>query len=189
VANISPEAVQSEAHRCLNCGCDGVNPSDIAPALVALNAQIITTKRSIPAGDFWVADKGLKPTLLDHDEIIVEIQIPQPSTGLRSAFLKFAMRKSIDFPIVNCASALEIQNGIVTAARICLNAVYSNPYRAFKAEAAIIGQTIDEARAEAAGTAAVAEALPLPDNKFKIQIARTLVKRTILACSAEVKQA
>jgi xanthine dehydrogenase YagS FAD-binding subunit len=61
--------------------------------------------------------------------------------------------------------------------------VYSNPYRATKAEEAIKGKPIDEANAEAAGTAAVSDAVPLPYNRFKIQIAKTLVKRTILACN------
>jgi CO/xanthine dehydrogenase FAD-binding subunit len=175
--------VEKEANRCLNCGCDGVNPSDMAPALIALDAKIVTTKRTIKAEDFWVADRGLKPTLLENDEIITEIQIPRPMADVKSAFLKFAMRKSIDFPIVNCAAAIESADGVVRSARICLNAVYSNPYRAIKAELAIRGKSINEDNAEAAGIAAVSDAIPLPYNKFKIQIAKTLVKRTILACN------
>ena len=89
--------------------------------------------------------------MLENDEIITEIQIPKPSAGVKSAFIKFAMRKSIDFPIVNCAAAIESEGGVVKSARICLNAVYSNPYRATKAEEAIKGKAIDEATAEAAG--------------------------------------
>ena len=176
------KAIDTEARRCFNCGCDGVNPSDIAPALVVLNATIITTKRNIRAEKFWVADKGLKPTVLENDEIIIEIRIPRPAAGVKSSFLKFAMRKSIDFPIVNCAAAIASRNGVVRSARICLNAVYNNPYRVTKAEDIIKGKSIDEANADAAGTAAVSDAVPLPYNKFKIQIAKTLVKRAILAC-------
>jgi NADPH-dependent glutamate synthase beta subunit-like oxidoreductase len=176
------KAVEMEAGRCFNCGCDGVNPSDIAPALVVLNATIVTTKREIKAENFWAADKGLKPTVLENDEIIIEILIPRPASGIRSSFLKFAMRKSIDFPIVNCAAAVESRNGVVKSSRICLNAVYNNPYRVTKAEDILEGKPIDEANAEAAGTAAVSDAVPLPYNKFKIQIAKTLVKRAILAC-------
>jgi xanthine dehydrogenase YagS FAD-binding subunit len=73
-------------------------------------------------------------------------------------------------------------------ARICLNAVYNTPYRATKAEDAIKGKTIDDTTAEAAGTAAVSGAIPMsangsnPGNKWKVQVAKTLVKRTILAC-------
>jgi xanthine dehydrogenase YagS FAD-binding subunit len=67
-------------------------------------------------------------------------------------------------------------------AKICLNAVYNKPYRATKAENAIKGKTIDEASAEAAGLVAVSDAIGLDYNKYKIQIAKTMVKRAILAC-------
>ena len=60
--------------------------------------------------------------------------------------------------------------------------MYSNPYRVTKAEDAIKGKPIDEANAEAAGAAAVSDAIALPYNKYKIQIAKTMVKRAILAC-------
>ncbi len=155
-------------------GCMAVNPSDTAPALVALNAKIVTSKRTINAEDFWEV-KILGATVLDDDEIVTEIQVPEFSG--KSAFIKFALRKSIDFPIVNCATA--ISNG---TARICLNAVFGNPYRATKAEESIAGKTIDEANAEAAGVAAASGSMALTMNKYKIQIAKTLVKRTILAC-------
>jgi xanthine dehydrogenase YagS FAD-binding subunit len=98
------------------------------------------------------------------------------------------MRKSIDFAIVNCAAAVESKGGIVKSARICLNAVYSNPYRVIQAEEAIKGKPINEANAEAAGDAAVTNAVALPYNRFKIQIAKTLVKRTILACDGVQNQ-
>jgi NADPH-dependent glutamate synthase beta subunit-like oxidoreductase len=182
VLGLDLNAVEIEAKRCFNCGCEGVNPSDMAPALVALDAQIVTTKRTIKADEFWAADKVIKSTILEDDEIITEIRIPKPKGGAKSAFIKFAMRRSIDFPIVNCAAVIESTGGVVKSARICLNAVYSNPYRVTKAEDAITGKSIDEASAEAAGVAAVSDATALPYNKFKIQIAKTLVKRVVLAC-------
>ncbi len=182
VPGLERGAVEAEAQRCLNCGCDGVNPSDIAPALVALDARIVTSRRTIPIDQFWAADRGLKSSVLDDDEIITEIRIPEQAEGARSAFIKFAIRKSIDFPIVNCAAAIEREGGVVKTARICLNAVYSNPYRAAEAEEVMKGKPIDEAAAEAAGEAAVYGAVALPYNKFKIQIAKTMVKRAILGC-------
>ena len=159
-------------------GCFAVNPSDTAPALVALDAKVVTSKRTVGIEEFMTGD-GTKTTVLGDDEIVTEIQIPEPASGTKSAFVKFALRKSIDFPIVNCAAAI---NG--GAARICLNAVYNNPYRATAAEEAIAGKTIDETNAEAAGEAAVKGAMAIPggNNKYKIQIAKTLVKRTLLAC-------
>ena len=121
-----------------------------------------------------------RTTVLDDDEIVIEIQIPTPVDGIKSAFSKFALRKSIDFPIVNCAAMITGSTGKVSAARICLNAVYVKPYRGIKAEEAIIGKEINNASAEAAGSAAVSDAKPLNDNAYMVQLAKILVKRTIL---------
>ncbi len=158
-------------------GCIAVHPSDTAPALIALDAKIVTSKRTLAAQDFFDV-KVPGNTVLDTDEIVTEIQIPAPAAGTKSAFLKFALRKAIDFPIVNCAAV--VSGG---KARICLNAVAPKPYRATKAEEAIAGKAINEANAEAAGAAAVTGAVPLEANKYKVQIAKTLVKRTLLACA------
>jgi len=157
--------------------CMAVNPSDTAPALVALNAKIVTSKKTINAEEFW-AVKIPRSTVLDNDEIVTEVQVPGPASGVKSAFVKFALRSSIDFPIVNCAAA--IGGG---TARICLNAVFNKPYRATKAEESITGKTIDGASAQAAGTAAVTGATALAMNKWKIQVAAGMVKKAILACA------
>jgi xanthine dehydrogenase YagS FAD-binding subunit len=157
--------------------CMAVNPSDTAPALVALNAKIVTSKKTINAEEFW-AVKIPRSTVLDNDEIVTEIQVPGPASGVQSAFVKFALRSSIDFPIVNCAAA--IGGG---TARICLNAVFNKPYRATKAEESIAGKTIDMASALAAGTAAVTGANAMTMNKWKIQVAAGMVKKAILACA------
>ncbi len=163
-------------------GCFAVHPSDTAPALVALDAKIVTSSRTIDAEKFFEV-KPIKTTVLKADEIVTAIQIPEPPAGSASAFLKFALRRSIDFPIVNCAVMLTRKDGKVSAARICLNAVHVIPYRAVKAEQVITGRALDEAAAEEAGAAAVAEARPLEHNKYMVAVARTLVKRTLLACA------
>ena len=155
--------------------CIAVNISDTAPALIALNAKIVTTARTIEAEQFFDV-KIPSNTVLAGGEVIREIQVPAPPAGAKSAFLKFAIRKSIDFPIVNCA--VMVGGG---APRIALNAVAPKPYRATKAEAAIAGKLINEANAAAAGAAAVEDAKPLPATKYKVQIAKTLVKRALLA--------
>ena len=155
--------------------CIAVHPSDIAPALIALNAKVVTTARTIPAENFWDVKVPVS-TVLAPGEIVTEIQIPAPPAGAKSAFMKFAIRKSIDFPIVNCA--VLVGGG---APRIALNAVAPKPYRATKAEGAIAGKPINEANAEAAGAAAVEDAKPLQATKYKVQIAKTLVKRALLA--------
>jgi len=162
-------------------GCIAVHPSDTAPALIALDARIKTSRRSIRAEDFFQVEVS-KTTVLDKDEIMTEIQVPKPIEETKSSFFKFALRKSIDFPIVNCAAMITQSAGKVEAARVCLNAVYVKPYRAVKAEETIIGKKINEANAEAAGDAAVAEAKPLADNAYMVQIAKIMVKRAVLAC-------
>jgi xanthine dehydrogenase YagS FAD-binding subunit len=158
--------------------CIAVHPSDIAPALIALNAAVVTNTRKVNAENFFDV-KSPGNTVLAPGEIITEIQVPAPPAGARSAFLKFAIRKSIDFPIVNCA--VMVGGG---AARIALNAVAPKPYRAIKAEAAIAGKPVNEANAEAAGAAAVEDARPLAATKYKVQIAKTLVKRALLATAS-----
>ena len=155
--------------------CIAVHPSDVAPALIALNASVVTNVRKLAAENFFDV-KFPSSTVLGPGEIITEIQVPTPPAGAKSAFLKFAIRKSIDFPIVNCA--VMVGGG---APRIALNAVAPKPYRATKAEAAIAGKPINEANAEAAGAAAVEDARPLPATKYKVQIAKTLVKRALLS--------
>jgi len=156
-------------------GCIAVNPSDTAPALVALDAKIVTSKQAagVDAEDFFTftGAGSEKTTVLDDDEIVTEIQVPTPAAGTKSAFVKFALRKAFDFPIVNCAVAR-----IGSSGRICLNAVYNTPHRATAAEAALPD-------AAAAGAAAVADAEEVPggNNKYMIQIAEVMVKRAVEA--------
>jgi xanthine dehydrogenase YagS FAD-binding subunit len=166
-------------------GCYAVHPSDTAPALVALNAEAVTSKRIVPIEDFFQVDVE-KTTILDKDEIVTEIRIPKPENGSKSAFLKVALRKSIDFPIVNCAVSITESSNKVKSARICLNAVYVKPYRAVRAETAVEGRSITKESAEDAALAAVSNVQPMKDNRYMVSIAQTLVQRSILACRASV---
>lgn len=158
-------------------GCFAVCPSDTAIALTALNANIITNKKSIPIDNFF----QVLGDVLAADEIVTEIQIPSPKTGTKQTFTKFALRKAIDFALVSVATAITISGGSVSDARIVLGAVAPMPYRATGAEDAIKGKAINETLADTAAAAAVKDAVPLANNAYKIQIAKTLVKRAILA--------
>jgi NADPH-dependent glutamate synthase beta subunit-like oxidoreductase len=180
VGGLEFDAVAAEAGRCFNCGCVAVNPSDMAPALIASGADIRTTKRVIPAENFFTVE-GDKTTVLDDDEIVIEVIVPAAGAGTRCKFIKSAIRKSIDFPLVNCAAAIASEKGVVRSARICLNSVYTQPYRVTAAEDYLKGRAVDEAAAEAA--AGLDGTIPLLNNRYKIQIARALVKRVILACA------
>ena len=116
------------------------------------------------------------------EDIFVEIIVPAANSGIKCKFIKSAIRKSIDFPLVNCAVAVETNNTGVKNARICLNSVYTQPYRVIKAEDYLKGKPIDEATAEEAASQINDDTIPLLNNRYKIQIARALIKRAILAC-------
>jgi len=162
-------------------GCIAVHPSDTAPALIALGAQVVTSDRTTDMEEF--INVGVRSTtVLGSNQVVTEIRVPEPPPGATSAFRKYALRRSIDFPIVNCAASTAHEGGKVTGARICLNAVDVVPRRAVEAERFLIGRVIDESSAEEAGRAAVSNAVPLKDNTYMVQIARILVKRTLLAC-------
>jgi xanthine dehydrogenase YagS FAD-binding subunit len=162
-------------------GCYAVHPSDTAPALIALDAVVVTSKRRIHAEDLFQVDVA-QTTILDSDEIITEIRVPEPPAGSRSAFLKFAIRKSIDFPIVNCAAMVTLASGKVKSARICLNAIAVKPYRAISAEKMLLNKRISEKTAEAGSKAALPNAKPMERNSYMVQIAQVLVKRAVRAC-------
>jgi xanthine dehydrogenase YagS FAD-binding subunit len=146
--------------------------SDTANPLVALDATIVTTKRSIPAGDLLV----VLGDILDDDEIITEIQVPTPASDTKQVYLKWAERKAIDFAEVSVATAISSSD-----AKIVLGGVAPTPWRATGAEAALPD-------ADAAAEAAVDGAFPLPangtgnqGNAYKIQLTKAMVKRALQA--------
>lgn len=171
--------IEKEAHRCFNCGCLAVSPSDVGTALVALNAQIVTTKRTVSAEDFFRASAACS-TILNHDELIKEIHIPKPDPGTRQSYNKFTLRKPIDFAIVSVASALTVDNGVCKEARIVLGGVAPEPLRAKKAEDFLIGNPLEEKSAAEAAELSLEGVIALPMNEYKVEIARALVKRAIL---------
>ncbi|MBA4417758.1 MAG: pyridine nucleotide-disulfide oxidoreductase [Syntrophus sp. (in: bacteria)] len=178
--SLSMSEIEKEAQRCFNCGCLAVAPSDIAVALVALNARIVTTKRTINAETFFNAT-AIRSHVLHGDELIKEVQIPKPNNGARQSYEKFTLRKPIDFAIVSVATVLTVRDGICKDASIVLGAVAPEPIRATAAEEFLRGQAISEAVAAKAGDLALEGAMPLPQNVYKVAIAKTLVKRTLMS--------
>ena len=174
------QAVLGDNRYCAILGaevCFAVCPSDTAIALGALNAAIVTNKRSILILDFF---KELENALED-DEIVTEVQVPEPKSGTKQVFLKFRTRKTIDFAISSVATAITVEGGTVADARIVLGAVAPVPYRATDAEDALKDKAITESMAEAAGAAAVKKAMALSQNAYLIPLTKALVKRAILA--------
>lgn len=161
--------------------CIAVNPSDMAPVLIVLGAVVETNERSIPIGEFFSAENGEKSTVLADDELVTQFVIRIPTDTSRGCFLKFATRKTIDFPIVNCAVTLEMVADVVTKVSIALNAVHCNPYRATEGEVFLCGKTLNAETAAQTAEIAMGKARPLRSNKYKLQIAKTLIKDALLS--------
>jgi NADPH-dependent glutamate synthase beta subunit-like oxidoreductase len=179
--SLNNREMETEAARCYNCGCVAVNPSDIGIALMALDAKIATTKRAVEAQHFFSANSN-GGTVLDPDELVTEIQVPKPPDGAYQNYLKFTVRKPVDFAIVSVASIMTLRDGICTDARIVLGAVAPKPLRMTSAEEILKGSRIDESKAVEAAKIAVSGAKPLSNNGYKVQITKNLVKKAILAC-------
>lgn len=152
-------------------GCYAVSSHDSAPALIALDATVVTTKREIPAEEFFRIN-GRRSNVLEDSEVVTEVRVPKAE---KSAFQKFALRKTIDFPLVNCAVA----QGDDGATRVVLGGVYPSPLRMEASEEVVMNGVTAESAAQA-GDAAVADCVPMKKNEYKVEIARTLVKRTLL---------
>ena len=171
--------------------CVAVCPSDTAVALVALGAKIITNKNSAGwnAAEFFGMPADARREQINNlaaDEIVTEIQVPAPASGTKSAYVKFAFRKAIDFPLVSAAAVTTVSGGNVSAASIVLGGVYNSPRVATQAQASINGKPINDANALAAGEAAVGSGsgvTSLPQNNYKLQITKIMIKRALLACA------
>lgn len=163
-------------------GCFAVCPSDTAVALTALDAEVVVAG---PEGRRrLVSVPGLyEPTrlTLEPGELVAEVKIPPPASGTRAVFTKHAVRESVDFAVVSVAAALEVEDGVCIDARVVLGAVAPAPYRAVDAEALLRGRVLDEAAAAEAAEAAVAATRPLRGNAYKVEIARTEVRRALIA--------
>lgn len=182
MATLDLGASTSEAHRCFNCACIAVNASDLAPALLALDARVRTSTRTLPAEEFFAA--GVRSsTVLEPGELVTGIFLPEAPPGTVSGYQKFRIRNAIDFPIVGVATSLTIEKGKITAAKVALGAVAPLPLRARDVENFLIGRTLDEETADIAGLLAVRNAQPLAGNKFKLQLVKALLKKAILAAA------
>ncbi len=160
--------------------CFSVCPSDTAVALTALDAKIIIAS---PKGERSVAPEDFYNPLgnaLKVGEIVKEIEIPASPPGTGQRYLKFTLRRPIDFAIVSVAAVVAIKDKTCTGARIVLGAVAPVPYRAKAAEEAITGRPIKENLASEGAGKALKDAKPLSMNGYKVNIARALVKRVIM---------
>lgn len=162
--------------------CVATHPSDVAVALMALDA-VVHTQRAIPLRDFYrlPGDAPEQDTTLERGELIVGIQVPASALAGRSRYLKVRERTSYEFALVSVAVGLDLQtNGRVREARIALGGVAPMPWRLLLAERALVGANVaNAAELRERVTDAFDEARPLRHNKFKVELAARAVVHAI----------
>jgi xanthine dehydrogenase YagS FAD-binding subunit len=182
----SPPTAMNREHCILGASrCVAVNPSDTAPVLVALEAEMVVRRgraqRVVPAEEFFVGPEIdiERMTVLEPGDLLVAIRIPSRWAGARVYFEKVRDRDTWDFPLVNVAAALRESGGVIEDARIVVNGVAPTPVRLTAVENAVRGQARNEQTAERAGSVAIQGVAPLTHNGFKVNLMRNLVKRSI----------
>ena len=165
--------------------CVAVNPSDTAPALIALDAQMVVRgpkgERVVEAEDYFVGP-GVDITrmnVLAPNELLVAIRIPPTMAGAQFYFEKVRDRQVWDFPLVNVASAIKPSGGTIGEARLVVNAVAARPRRLHNVEAFVAGKPRNEETAKAAGEMAVQGAQTLRHNGYMVPLMRNLVARAL----------
>lgn len=162
-----------------------VNPSSLAPALIALAATLKvfgpSGEKEMPVADFFQTpqSESEKEYKLADSEIVTEILVPAAS-GKANATYEVREKEALDWPLVAAAVAMEMQGDQVSSAKVVLGHVAPVPWNSQEAAAALQGKTVSPAVADEAGRAAVQQAKALSRNKHKIQLARVAVKRAIL---------
>jgi len=165
--------------------CVAVNPSDTAPALIALDAKfvVMTAKgqQVIDAENYFVGpDLDItRMSILQPGHLLTAIRIPSTWGKAEFYFEKVRDRNVWDFPLMNVASALRSSGDTVQDIRIAVNAVAARPLRLKTVEDSVRGKPRNAATGEAAGNLAVRGAVPLQFNAYKIPLMRNLVKRSI----------
>ena len=172
------EAMTDEAWRCANCGCVAVNASDLANVLVALDAEVRTTRRTLTAVELFSATEN-GTTVLQAGELIREVFLPALPAGTRQTYLKFRIRNSIDFPIVSVALRMNTQGGTIHDARLVMGAVAPIPLRTYEVEKFLEGKAPSAQLARDAAALAVKDVQPLARNRAKVEILKALVAKTI----------
>ncbi|BAY22717.1 molybdopterin dehydrogenase FAD-binding protein [Calothrix sp. NIES-2100] len=165
--------------------CIATHPSDMAVAMVALDAVVQTQgpngTRSIPLVDFHLLPGNTpeRETVLQHGELIVAVDLPTSPFAKRSHYLKVRDRASYAFAMASVAAALDIQNGIIRGARLAMGGVGTKPWRAYEAEKLLVNQPANSATFQAAANAAVTGAKPQKYNEFKVELAKRTIIRAL----------
>src|SRR5439155_980090 len=139
-------------------------------------------EREIPAAEYFTMPtlrNVLKENVLEDEEILTHVLLPAPG-AIKSGHYEVRYKQSHDWPLAFTTVVLTMDGNTIRSARVVLGAVAPVPWRSKPAEDALVGKPLDEQTAAAAGEAAVREAKPMSGNAYKVQIAKTAVKRAIM---------
>src|ERR1700692_4206606 len=170
--------------------CVAVNPSDTAPALIALDAKFVIRtpkgERVVDAENYFIGPGTdiTKMTILQPGDLLTSIRIPSTWAGAPFYFEKVRDRAVWDFALVNVAAAMLMSGGAIQRIRLAVNGVAAHPVRLTAVEAAVVGKPRNEETAEMAGALAIRGAEPLQYNGYKVPLLRNLVKRAIRGTAA-----
>ena len=173
--------------------CVAVHPSDMAVALVALDATVIALgqqgERRIPIIDFHRLP-GTSPqrdTVLEHGELIIAVELPALPVAEHSAYYKVRDRASYAFALVSVAAALHVSHGRVEDVRIAFGGLAQKPWRAVRAEASLRGAPATQESYRRAAEAELADARPLKYNAFKVAMAGNTLQMLLRRLAAGVQ--
>ncbi len=179
---------ENQYHAILGAGpCFAVHPSDVAVALVALQAQFTiagaSAARTVKAEEFFVGPgkSAAKENILLPGEIVTGVQIPPISGKVKCAYRKVRTRGSWDFAQASVAAVVVFENDVVRAARIVLGGVAPVPWRAEAAEKLAVGKKLDAVTVAAVADASAAGARPLKDNGYKVAMVKGAVEELLTA--------
>jgi xanthine dehydrogenase YagS FAD-binding subunit len=165
--------------------CIATHPSDVAVALVALDAivhiQSPRGERAIPLDDFFLLP-GDTPHLehpLEHGELIVAIEVPAVPAARRSLYLKVRDRESYEFALASVAVALHLDDGVIGEVRLALGGLGTKPWRARRAEELLVGEPAERASFSRAAREELAPAVPRAMNEFKVELAQRTIIRAL----------
>jgi xanthine dehydrogenase YagS FAD-binding subunit len=171
--------------------CVATNPSDVAVAFAALDANVIvrgrSAERSISFTDFLrlPGDAPERDNVLEGGDLIVAIEVPASEEARASHYLKVRDRQSYEFALVSAAAAVAIEDRRIRSARLALGGVAHKPWRLFATEAAIRGASLDDNDAlKSAIATSFIDAHPLPHNGFKIELAQRVALRALQTAGA-----
>ena len=170
--------------------CIATYPGDLAVALVALDAVLLLEnakgkQRRVPLLDFHLLP-GTTPqreTVLEPGELIVSVTVPAAAHARKSMYLKVRDRASYAFALASAAVALDAQGGQIRSARVALGGVGTKPWRSMAAERVLTGAPATAATFRAAAAAAVREAQPHEQNRFKIELVQNTLVRALTELS------